>query len=282
MTMTMERYVYLHRGLLAVQACMAVLIFFSLVWMGRSGQVRKVVLRAYENVCMQARVRRGRFWSYEKWERYLRENGAKYHYGKWISPVSFTAVRIVCAVLGGMIGIYRGPAWCAAMLCLGFWLPVILLEYLNRRDNEVMLSELDLVYSALVIQIRAGVYVTDALSEVYSAVRQERLREGLEQLGGDIVMKADLDDALERFQSCFNNRYIDTLCITILQAVESGQAVELLGDIAEQIRDMEVTLQNRKKEQLNRSVTFYQLFLFAAVLAVVIYACVSQLFSVAL
>ena len=142
-----------------------------------------------------------------------------------------------------------------------------------------MLTELNLIYSALSIQIRAGVYVTDALAECYGSVSQIRLREALQNLSGDIVMKADLDSALECFQGQFNNRYIDSLCITILQATESGQAVELLGDIAEQIKDMELILQQKKKEKLNRSVTFYQLGIFALILVLVLYACVVHLFS---
>ena len=55
-----------------------------------------------------------------------------------------------------------------------------------------------------------------------------------------------MEEALERFQGQFNNRYIDSLCITVMQAMESGQAVELLTDIADQIRDMELTLQGRR------------------------------------
>ncbi|MBQ8822989.1 MAG: hypothetical protein IJZ82_10125, partial [Lachnospiraceae bacterium] len=85
-----------------------------------------------------------------------------------------------------------------------------------------------------------------------------------------------------RFQSYFNNRYIDTLCITILQAMESGQAVELLGDISEQIKEMELLLQSRRKEQLDRSVTFYQLGIFALILVLTLYACVTHLLSAAL
>ena len=60
-------------------------------------------------------------------------------------------------------------------------------------------------------------------------------------------MKADIYEALDRFQSRFDNRYIDSLCITILQALESGQALALLGDITEQIKDMEETVLERKK-----------------------------------
>lgn len=104
-----------------------------------------------------------------------------------------------------------------------------------------------MVYHALEIQIRAGVYVTDALAECYGSVQEPRLKQALLDLAGDIVMKADIFDAMERFQGKFDNRYIDSLCITILQALESGRAVELLGDIAEQIKDMESTVMERKK-----------------------------------
>ena len=88
-----------------------------------------------------------------------------------------------------------------------------------------------------------------------------------------------MDNALECFQNRFKNRYIDSLCITVLQAMESGQAVELLGDIAEQIKDMELIIQHKKKEKLNRRVTFYQLGIFALILVLVLYACVVHLFS---
>ena len=71
------------------------------------------------------------------------------------------------------------------------------------------------------------------------------------------------------------------MCITILQACESGQAVELLGDIGEQLKDMEAAVMNSKKSSLDRSITFYQLGILVAVMIVIVYACVSYLFSAA-
>lgn len=209
-------------------------------------------------------------------------HGAAYYYGSWINPVSYLAICILAGLIGLAIGISAGALAGAALCAVGLFLPGILLQYLNKKDNERMLTELDLVYSALAIQIRAGVFVTDALAECYGSVSHVRLRDALQNLSGDIVMKADLDSALEQLQGQFNNRYIDSLCITILQATESGQAVDLLGDIAEQIKDMEITLQHKKKEQLNRSVTFYQLGIFALILILVLYACVVHLFSASL
>lgn len=271
-------YFTVHRILQGVQLTAALLIGAEWICLLTRRHAGEVVLRAYDTFCMRVRQKKGRFWDYEKWEEFLRVNGAPYHYGRWINPVSYLTLCLVLAAAGFFIGLSWGVAPGMAGAVLLACMPGILLERMNRRDNEAMLTELNLIYNALSIQIRAGVYITDALAEVYGSVKQVRLRDGLQTLSGDIVMKADLDQALERFQGQFSNRYIDSLCITVMQAMESGQAVELLGDIADQIKDMELTLQGRRKEKLDRSITFYQLGIFAAVIAVVLYACVEHMF----
>jgi hypothetical protein len=72
---------------------------------------------------------------------------------------------------------------------------------------------------------------------------------------------------------------VDSLCITVLQALESGQAVELLGDIGEQLKDMEGTVLERRKGKLERSITFYQLGILVVVLGIALYACVTYMFG---
>lgn len=275
----MEKALIIHKVLIALNVLMSLLVLFGFICIGKSASPRKILLNAYENICMQAKKQQSGIFDYGRLERYLQVNGASYHYGNWINPVNYLALcggcGMVILAIGSMWGFLPG----LFLGFLGLWLPGMLLEHMNKRDNEKMMAELDMIYSALSIQIRAGVYITDALAECYGSVNQERLRDALQNLSGDIVMKADLDGALERFQGRFNNRYIDSLCITVLQAMESGQAVELLGDIAEQIKDMELILQHKKKEKLNRSVTFYQLGIFALILVLVLYACVVHLFS---
>ena len=154
-----------------------------------------------------------------------------------------------------------------------------MLSYLNRRDNEKLLPELKLMYHALEIQIRAGIYITDAFAECYGSTRDKRLKQALLELAGYIVMKADIYDSLEKFQGKFDNRYVDSLCITIFQALESGQAIELLRDIVEQIKDMEETVLERKKAALDRRITFCQLGVLTVVLGLALYACVSYMFG---
>ncbi len=275
----MESAILIYRVLVGINGLLSLLAAAEFLCIARSASPAKVVLSAYENICMRAKKSRKGIFDYERWEHYLQINGAVYHYGNWINPVNYLAICVVLAWVLFAIGMLGGLLTGIVLGILGLFLPGILLEYLNKKDNAAMLPELDLVYSALSIQIRAGVYITDALAECYGSVEHNRLRDALQNLAGDIVMKADLDYALEQFQGRFNNRYIDSLCITVLQATESGQAVELLGDIAEQIKDMELLLQNKKKEKLNRSVTFYQLGIFALILVLVLYTCMVHLFS---
>lgn len=241
----------------------------------------RLMLKTYRELSGLLRERGKKTVWYQRTEKWLQKNGAAFHYGKGIDPARFLAARIILALTALLVLSRVSAGFGIGGLAALFFLPVLLLDYLNRRDNERMLPELKLVYHALEIQIQAGVYVTDALSECYGSVQEQRLRKALLDLAGDIVMKADIYEALDRFQSRFDNRYIDSLCITILQALESGQALALLGDISEQIKDMEETVLERKKGALDRSITFYQLGVLTVVLGMALYACVTYLFGAA-
>lgn len=259
---------------------MAVLVFALLILLSVQ-RPPQMILRACEEFTGLLREKNRESNWYRRTDEWLMKNGGAFHYGKWLNPTGYLALRIVSALLGllAVSGISIGYGILTSLLL--FFLPGWMLTYLNRKDNLRLLPEIKLVYHALEIQIRAGVYVTDALAECYGSVQEKRLRQALLDLAGDIVMKSDIYEALERFQGKFDNRYIDALCITILQALESGQAVELLGDISEQIKDMEATVLERKKGALDRSITFYQLGVLAAVMGVVLYACITHMYSAA-
>ena len=218
---------------------------------------------------------------YDRTQQWLVRNGVKYHLGRELTPMAYLMIRIVLGALGftafslwlPMYGVLAGVG-------MYFVLPILIL-YLNRRDNVRMLPDLKHMYHSLEIQTRAGMFVTDSLAELYGSVQEKRLKQALLELAGDLVMRADLSEQLERFQKKFDNRYIDSLCIIILQATESGQSVDLLSDLSEQIKDMEAAVLSQKKDALDRSVTFYQLGILVAVMGLILYACVTQMFSAA-
>lgn len=268
----MGNYIRLAAGVTAV-------VSFIIVARMAAGHPERLVLRQYEELAGFLREKRSNSSWYHKTQQRLLRNGAPFHYGSWVNPSRYLLLKIVLASGGALV---LGNAWgsvgilAAVML---YFLPDWLLVYLNKSDNLRMLPEIKLVYHALEIQIKAGVYVTDALAECYGSVREKRLQQALLDLAGQIVMKSDIYEALDCFQQKFDNRHIDALCITILQACESGQAVELLGDIGEQLKDMESAVMNSRKSSLDRSITFYQLGMLVAILLVVVYACVSYMFT---
>ena len=270
-------FVWYMKGIMAVSAVLVFLLVAGLT----AYQPGKRLLAACEELKGLLREKEKNMEWYRRREMWLVKKGAGFHYGKWINPARDLALCIVLALLGFLTLGRISWSYGALGAVLLFFLPGLLLEYLNRQDNIRLLPEIKLMYHSLEIQIRAGVYVTDALAECYGSVQERRLQGALLDLAGDIVMKADIYEAMERFQGKFDNRYIDSLCITILQACESGQAVELLGDVAEQLKDMEAAVMRRKKSNLDRSVTFYQLGVLGAVLGVILYACVSHMFATA-
>lgn len=214
-------------------------------------------------------------------ERFVKKNGASYHFGRKVGAKKLLMLSVMLMITGLVAGNLLSFWVAVTASIVGAILPWILIPFLNRRDNEKMLPDLQVLYRALAMQIRAGVYITDALSESYTGVKEKRLREGLMNLGSDIIMKTDLFTALETFQSGFDNRYIDSLCITILQLVESGQASEMLSDIGDQMKDMEKSVLEKRKGRLDRSLTFYQLGMLACILGIALYACVNYMLNAA-
>lgn len=257
----------------------AVLFFGGLIICLVQGNKKELILNCFEMVGARASKVREGIRSYEKWEEYLLIHGADFHFGSWMNPATYLIFCMIASLTGCLAGMTQSILFAGIGAVLGALIPGFLVEYLNRQDNEEMLPDLNLIYHALSIQIRAGVYISDALAECYTSVNNKRLKKALLQLSGEIVMKSDMEEALTNFQKLFSNKYIDALCMTISQAAESGQAVELLGDIAEQIKDMELLTQNRKKQKLDRSITFYELGLFAAIIVLVIYICIEHLFQ---
>lgn len=268
-------------GLEILPFVIAILFFTLLICVSYQHPPELVIKTCVEWKGMLQEKNRNSGW-YLRTEQWLSKNGAVFHYGKWMNPSAYLALRIVLGFTGmltlGVLGWGYGILLGVLLFCLPGWM----LTYLNRKDNQALLPELKLVYHSLEIQIRAGVYVMDAMAECYGSVRQPRLKQALLELAGDLVMKSDVYGALDRFQGRFDNPYIDSLCITLLQAMESGQAVELLSDISEQMKDMEGVVLERKKSALDRSITFYQLGILAAVMGVVLYTCITHMYTSAM
>jgi hypothetical protein len=59
-----------------VQGILGMCVCCGLIYMGHHLSPRKVVVNAYEVLCIKAKQEKTAWWDYEKWDRYLISNGA--------------------------------------------------------------------------------------------------------------------------------------------------------------------------------------------------------------
>ena len=84
------------------------------------------------------------------------------------------------------------------------------------------------------------------------------------------MMTSDVKKVITNFQHKFSNSYIDSLCVAIIQALDSGEAVELLGDISEQLKSFQNAALMRKKQELDRALTLKTIVEFGAIMVFII------------
>lgn len=219
------------------------------------------------------------FFDYEETRRFLMSHGAADHFGPWIDPVKYLAIRICLAAIGFTVGIYVNAFVGLVGMVIGFFLLPLLLLYINNKDNDALTPQIQTLYSLLQVQIHAGVPMIDALSESYQSFPAGRLRNALSEFSTTIYFNGSFDKSLEELNGKFDNGFIDSLCIILLQARESGQAMELLRDISQQITDMQASLQLKKKEKLNRITTFCLMGIMGAMIGVALYAAITQMYA---
>lgn len=208
----------------------------------------------------------GGYLSYERLEKYLKQMG------KEETPTKYIMIKVGFSLAFMLIGLREENILIILGLgILGFFIPDYTVKRGNDRDNEEMIMDIKLVYDTLRIQTKAGVFINKAISECYLIVSNERLKEGLLMLSSKLNKDNDIELALDEFKSRFKNPYIDTFCIVIQQSLESGQTIQILEDLSEQINDLEEAMYIRKEDQVEGKLSRQQFFIFIGVIMIAIY-----------
>lgn len=266
-------------------SCMPVLIaglfFLAVLMVSRSYHPGRKVIKTYERVSRHLKEQRSSIFDYDRMEEFLLANGGTFHYGKWVEPIKFLIMRFLTAILLFSIAIRFNGILAVICAILGYQLPEMMLVYLNKRDNDRMVGQIKTVYNVLSVQIESGVYVSDALTECSRNLPAGRLRTSMMELSSELILKNSFENAVNNFNRKFNNSFIEALCSILIQAQESGQAVELLRDLSDQMKDMQAALFAKKKGELNRATTVSIIGVLSAALAVIIYTLVGAFYSTA-
>lgn len=260
----------MHYGVLGTVLIVALLMFCLL--MSVRGMMEGLGTRTYTYINGRLKEKKGGFLDYHTLAAFLKRNGAEGVLGSLADPVKYLGLCIVLFVTGMLLGGRINYVVMVIAGCMAAALPGSLILYHNIAWNDKALGDIKRTYQFIARQTAAGVYISDALLECYEAVENRRLKKALKKLCDDIATENNIYKALDAFSESFDNAYIDTLCVIIRQAMESGHAIDLLNDMAEQLKEMEDNLLLKKRESLSRKIAILQLLFFTGMMVLLIYA----------
>lgn len=213
-------------------------------------------------------------------EKYLQETdkkllcfGVKFMFPK-MSAFIFIIIRFIVMIIAvGCVSYLKLPGFFVVTgAVLGFELPCILMKISNNSDNEDMMADIECIYDIMRIQARAGVYIRDSLMDCYVSTVNKRLKAALLELCNQTSTNKTIDEAIMDFNSKFNNRHIDVLCIVLSQAQSSGKTVQILSDMNEQINQLRHSRAKSDEGKLERKIEVIELLIFIGILAIGIMA----------
>lgn len=217
------------------------------------------------------------YFKYDRIAEKLSRLGVSELFDAEVTPVEYLTVKLLVAVFGFCVGMSVLNAVLGVIIAVVIYVSVDgLIKISNTSDNEAMLTDIKVIYDTLCIQTKAGVYMTNALGECYLVVKNKRLKKALLQLNNHIIATKDIEGALDEFNLKFDNTFIDTFCITIRQSLSTGQASQILSDIATQVSDIQNALNIKEQQALDRKIQFIQMATFVGVIAIVLFALMTE------
>lgn len=214
--------------------------------------------------------------NYDTTEELLKKNGIMDKL-PFINPNNYQICRILMGVILGLLGnvllkeLDFSQPWLAFLLIpVGFPFTDRIVKELNEQDNEKMLPDIRKIYNTLKIQSKAGMYLTESLLEIYRVVTNKRLKKALLELNGNLYIKNQITEAIDDFNSKFNNDYIDMMCTTITQAEQSGQSVKILNDISGQLVAVQKQMHKKEENRLEGKLVILQLLLAITIILIIV------------
>lgn len=255
----------------AAKIIIPLIAFLTVFFINWSNAFEREEVNAYERTEKEKESFLFKYFDYNAIDDRLTKIGIYYSFPD-LTPASWMTIKVACGVLLMLIGISLVNIILGLVLMIiGFFVPDIIANIQNASDNDAMLGDIKNIFDTLKIQTKAGVFLSYSLCECYLIVETPRLKAELLNMTNKIISTNNIEKSIEEFNSKFDNQYIDTLCITILQSMESGKSAQVLEDLSKQISDMQGAINIKIQEALDRKIQMMQMGLFLAMIIVCIY-----------
>lgn len=203
--------------------------------------------------------------------------GATYAFHGKLTPMVYIGIKFGAAILLFILGLVLGN-FIIAIFCgvAGFFGLDLLLSASNKSDNKKMTPDILAFFSVLKNQALSGISIASALAEGYALVKHPRLKSALIELSSKILAHQDFEQSIDEFNGQFSNVTISSFCTVLKQSQDSGKASKLLGDLTNQINDIQSGIRLKKANAQEMKTAFMNVLIFVGFIAAIIYYLVSQ------
>ncbi len=213
--------------------------------------------------------------SYEYKTLHLSRMGVNYHMGKIVTPSEYLVIQLVSAAFFLFIGTFSFGVFGVVMGVLGYFIPQLLFQYLNEKDNEKMLPDIKSIFDTMLVNLEAGVFLTEAVADSYRHVENKRLKKALLELNSELIATNDFEESINKFELKFSNKYINNLCVILKQSRDSGMSVEMLSDMSSYMTDVSRALNIKKQKKLDSEGLKVEVMLYIGIIATCLYITLS-------
>lgn len=201
--------------------------------------------------------------------------GVNYHMGRIITPSEYLMIQLAGASFFFFIGIFSFGVLGIMAGILGYFLPPFLFQYLNEKDNEKMLPDIKSIFDTMLVNLEAGVFLTEAVADSYRHVENRRLKKALLELNSELIATNDFEESVSKFELKFSNKYINNLCVILKQSRDSGMSVEMLSDMSSYMTDVSRALNIKKQKKLDGEGLKVEVMLYIGIIATCLYITLS-------
>ena len=156
-----------------------------------------------------------------------------------IVPSEYLLIRIGAVALGALIGLLRfglsiGPL---VMAALGFVIPPLVVNYLQRRRQNMFNDQLTGMLQLLSNSLKTG-YAIDRALETVAAKSQPPVSTEFERVATEITLGTSVEDALSALLLRINSPDLEFIVTAILLHTRvGGNLAEVLDNISDTLRD---------------------------------------------
>lgn len=224
-----------------------------------------------ENIIKSMKSSKIKSLNYEAMSSWMQSSGFNYMTGGKISVVGYLTIRVALTFFALLVGFSFNLTAGFIGAFIGWYAIDFIVNQSDDSDNKNMLEDIKTIYDTIRIQVKAGVYITQVLTDCYLVVSNKRLKQALLELTSDLVAKNDVKDALEDFRNKFRNEYVNTLVTVIDQSMQTGQSVKMFDDIRTQIEDIDMAMMMAEQNKIKSMITIVQFLVYGAVILLAIY-----------